>query len=132
MDMDWTCPYTGMTYGAQDLPKLEKEHIVPFASRNTNALSALVLTYPEVNAMKGKRTALQFIKEEQGNPVPGHSNLSIMTESQYKKHVDELGKKKKGTKDDEIRKNKRKKLLLVDTPSKKENKTSSLVSQKGN
>lgn len=119
MDMNWTCPYTGMTYGAQDLPKLEKEHIVPFASRNTNALSALVLTYPEVNAMKGKRTALQFIKEEQGNPVPGHSNLSIMTESQYKKHVDELGKKKKGTKDDEIRKNKRKKLLLVDTPSKK-------------
>ncbi len=118
MDLNWTCPYTGMRYSAQDLPNMEKEHIVPFATRNTNALSALVLTYPEVNSMKGKRTGLQFIKEEQGNAVPGHSNLSIITESQYKKFVDKLDKK--GSKDDEIRKLKRKKLLLVDASSKKE------------
>ena len=118
MDMNWTCPYTGMKYSPQDLPNMEKEHIIPFALRNTNALSALVLTYPAVNEMKSKRTALQFIKEEQGNPVPGHSNLSIMTESQYKKFVEKLDKK--GAKDDEIRKSKRKKLLLIDTLSKKE------------
>lgn len=119
MDLKWTCPYTGMKYSAQDLPNMEKEHIVPFASRNSNALSSLVLTYPEVNAMKGKRTGLQFIKEEQGNSVPGRSNLSIITESLYKKFVDKLDKREiKDTKDDEIRKAKRKKLLLVDDFSK--------------
>lgn len=117
MDMGWKCPYTGHSYGAADLPQLEREHIIPHASRNTNALSALVLTWREVNDMKGKRTGLEFIRDCGGQPVPGRENLSILTESRYKKLVE--GLKAAGSPDDKLRIKKRSKLLLVDTTPKK-------------
>ena len=120
LDMNWTCPYTGMEYSALDLPKMDKEHIVPFASRNSNALSSLVLTYPEVNAMKGKRCALEFIREFQGQPVANRTNLTIITESRYTKFVEKLDTKK-GSKDDKNRKKHRQKLLLLEkTPKQNE------------
>ncbi len=80
LDMGWTCPFTGQKYGANDLPKLEREHVIPYANRSFNALASLVLTWPEVNRMKGKRTGLQFVREEGGNEVPGLTNYSIMTQ----------------------------------------------------
>ena len=113
MDMKWTCPYTGMAYGVYDLPKMDKEHIVPFASRNTNSMAALVLTYPEVNRMKGKRTGLEFIRECQGQAVAGRENLTIITEKRYKTLVENLNTQ--GSPDDRIRKTNRKKLLLVES-----------------
>ena len=120
MDMNWTCPYTGMEYSALDLPKMDKEHIVPFASRNSNAMSSLVLTYPEVNAMKGKRCAMEFIREFQGQPVANRTNLTIITESRYRKLVEKLDTKK-GGKDDKNRKKQRQKLLLLEkTPKQNE------------
>ncbi len=112
MDMNWTCPFTGKKYDAIHLPQMEKEHIVPFSKRNTHSLSALVLTYPEVNKMKGARTALEFIKESQNTSVPGKPELSIMTEKLYKDLVNKLDIK--GHKDDEKRKKARKRLLLID------------------
>lgn len=117
MDMGWKCPYTGQPYSAADLPKLEREHIIPHASRNTNALSALVLTWREVNDMKGKRTGLEFIRDCGGQPVPGRENLSILTENRYKKFVEEL--KAVGSPDDKLRIKKRNKLLMVDSTPKK-------------
>lgn len=117
LDMNWTCPYTEMKYSALDLPKMDKEHIIPFASRNSNAMASLVLTYPEVNAMKGKRCAMEFIKEFQGQPVANKSNLSITTLSRYIKFVEKLDVKK-GSPDDKKRKIQRKKLLLLEkTPN---------------
>lgn len=113
MDLKWTCPYTGMTYGPYDLPHMDKDHIVPFAARNTNAMSALVLTYPEVNRMKGKRTAIEFIQACQGQSVEGKKNLHIWTEKRFKAFVEKLDAK--GSPDDRKRKIKRKKLLLVET-----------------
>ena len=112
MDLNWTCPYTGMVYSATDLPKLDREHIIPFATRNTNALSAQVLTFPEVNALKGKRTGLEFIREFQGQHVAGRENLTICSEKIYKKFVESL--KTQGPPDDQKRKKLRKKLLLVE------------------
>ena len=113
MDMGWTCPYTGKKYSVKDLPSLEREHIVPHAARNTNAMAALVLTYPEINKWKGKRTALEFIRECQTQPVPGRDNLSIITEKGFKKLVDKL-KEKGGSPDDVRRCKARKRLLLVE------------------
>ena len=113
MDLKWTCPYSGMTYGPYDLPHMDKDHIVPFASRNTNAMSALVLTYPEVNRMKGKRTAVEFIQACQGQSVEGKENIHIWTEKRFKAFVEKLDAK--GAPDDRKRKAKRKKLLLVET-----------------
>ena len=111
MDLDWHCPFTGESYDAYDLPNLEREHIIPYATRNTNALHALVLTWPEVNRMKGKRTARQFIDEFGGKSVEGKSNLSLFTLRNYDSFVDKLGTK--GHEDDRRRKKARKALLAT-------------------
>ena len=126
MDMNWHCPYTGETYGPQDLDKLELEHIIPYSTRNSNALHALVLTWPEVNKMKGKRTGLQFIKEDGGKPVLGRGNVSVLKEEDYKKFVKNLiptshPPKDKKEPDDVVTRRIRKRFLLVENlPSKNE------------
>ena len=118
MDMNWKCPYTGKEYGAYNLPGMDLEHIIPYSVRETNALSALTLTWPEVNKMKGDRTGLEFIKQYGGQAVAG-KNLSILTETRYKDLVKAL--KAKGTGDDDKRRHLRKRLFLVEKkPSKTE------------
>lgn len=112
IDMDWRCPFTGENYDAYALNQLDREHIVPFASRQTNALHALVLTFPELNRMKGNRTARQFIVEDGGNPVDGRPNLSLLTVKNYDALVANLDTKK-GHDDDRRRKNARKALLAT-------------------
>lgn len=118
MDLGWHCPFTGESYDAYDLPKLEREHIIPYATRNTNALHALVLTWPEVNRMKGKRTARQFIAEFEGKPVEGKTNLSLFTLRNYDAFVDKLDTK--GHDDDRRRKKARKALLATNDYEDKE------------
>jgi CRISPR-associated endonuclease Csn1 len=110
MDLGWTCPFTNQKYDVTDLTKLEREHIIPYSARATNALHALVLTFPEVNRMKGKRTARQFIQEHEGQTVP-NTNLSIMTLKQYDSFVDKLSTK--GHPDDSKRMKARKALLAT-------------------
>jgi len=112
MDLDWRCPFTGEKYDAYDLPKLEREHIIPYATRNTNALHALVLTWPEVNRMKGKRTARQFIAENEGKTVEGKSNLSLFILRRYDEFVEKL---KVTGHDDDRRRQKARKALLATT-----------------
>lgn len=111
MDMGLRCPFTGETYDIQDLTTLEREHIIPYASRNSNALHSLVLTWPKVNKWKGKRTALQFVMDEGGKNVPGKENLTIMTLKGYEDFVGKLDTK--GHPDDIRRKKARKALLLT-------------------
>ncbi|NQX02270.1 hypothetical protein HQ447_16550, partial [bacterium] len=111
MDLDWCCPFTGEKYDAYDLPKVEREHIIPYATRNTNSLHALVLTWPEVNRMKGKRTARQFIAEFESKPVDGKSNLSLFTLRRYDEFVEKLDTR--GHLDDARRKRARKALLAT-------------------
>ncbi len=119
LDMDWTCPFTGQKYGAYDLPQLEREHVIPYANRSSNSMASLVLTWPEVNRLKGKRTGLQFVREEGGNPIPGRDQWSVMTEARYKKLVDKLDSKGAPDDDDARRKRRRKQMMLVDALSAK-------------
>jgi len=115
MDMDWKCPFTGESFDAYTLPKLEREHIIPYADRPTNAMDAQVLTWPEVNRMKKKRTALEFIIDAGGNPVDGKKNLSLFTRKQYEEFVDKLKVAKKFTYPDDFRRQSaRKKWLLME------------------
>ncbi|MCH5285174.1 MAG: hypothetical protein J1E42_06195 [Akkermansiaceae bacterium] len=126
MDMNWRCPYTGKEYSACDLPGMDLEHIIPYSARETNALSALTLTWPEVNKMKGDRTGLEFIKQYGGQAVAGKDNLSIRTIKDYKEWVKELKPQKprngdKKLSDDDKRRRLRKRLFLVEKkPSKTE------------
>jgi CRISPR-associated endonuclease Csn1 len=91
MDHERCCPYTGDIYDISDLPNLDRDHIVPHADRNTNALHALTLTWPEVNKMKGRRTAQQFVSEDHGMRVPGRPNLVIRTPQQFSEWVKKHG-----------------------------------------
>jgi hypothetical protein len=111
MDLERKCPFTGEPYDIYAIRELEREHIIPYASRNTNALHALVLTWPEINRWKGKRSALQFITEEGGKMVPGRENLTILPLKQYEALVEKLDIK--GHPDDIRRKKARKALLLT-------------------
>jgi CRISPR-associated endonuclease Csn1 len=113
-DLGWVCPYTGTPY---DIPTLvnkavDKDHIVPYALRPTNSLESLVITFAEINKWKGRRTAMEFVMQEAGKPVPGRPNLTLTTPDRFKKFVEGL-ESFKGHDDDKARKKKRKDLLLL-------------------
>ncbi len=113
MDMDWTCPYTQQQYHAHELERMELEHIVPYSHRPTNFLASLVLTWPEVNKMKGQRTALDFITQDENKTVPGKENLSICSKDVYLTFVNKKLDVRNGHADDKKRKEKRQHLLLI-------------------
>jgi len=119
-DLDWTCPYSQKRYGAIELASgaFDKDHIIPRSLRPSDSLESLVITSKAINAMKGNRTALQFIKELGGKDIDGDlgvgkekSNLS--TESSFKKFVEKLNTKASHRQDAD-RKKKRKVLLLLE------------------
>lgn len=119
MDLGWKCPFTGKPYDPYSLPSLEREHIIPYATRSSNALSGLVLTFAEVNRMKGKRTARAFIEEFGGKQVDGRPELTLFTPKQFETFVEKLDVK--GHDDDRRRKRARKALLMTADFTEKEN-----------
>jgi CRISPR-associated endonuclease Csn1 len=133
MDMNWICPFTEKEYGAHQLKYMEREHIIPYADRPTNSLDALVLTFPEVNKMKGKRTACAFVKEFQSAEVKGAPDLSITTIARYKALVKKLKPKArmKETYPEDYRRqsNRVKWLLLEDYESKEHGFTAGALTQ---
>jgi CRISPR-associated endonuclease Csn1 len=113
-DLGWKCPYTGKGYDEFDLlyRNVDKDHIIPRSQRPSDGLDSLVITFTEVNRMKGKRTAFRFIEEEQGKTVEGMPSLNIKTLSGYTKDVESL-ESFKGHDDDQRRKKNRKRMLMV-------------------
>ncbi len=120
-DLGWKCPYTGQTYEPKDLVtrRVDKDHIVPRSERASDSLDSLAVTFSAVNKWKGKRTAYQFVEQEQGKPVPDLPNLSIMSLPRYKQFVEDL-ESYKGHDDDKRRKKKRKELMLLPKYEEKE------------
>jgi CRISPR-associated endonuclease Csn1 len=120
-DLGWKCPYTGMDYEPLQLltRKVDKDHIVPRADRASDSMDSLVITFSEINRWKGKRTAIQFITEEQAKQVPGKPELSIKTLRNYHSFVEDL-ETFKGHNDDKKRKRRRKELMLLPTYEEKE------------
>ena len=113
-DLNWTCPYTGHPYDAVQLlyRAVDKDHVIPRSERASDSLDSLVITFAEINKWKGKRTAIRFVEEEQGKPVPGLPQLTIKTLTRFTKDVDAL-ETFKGHDDDQRRKKNRKRLLLL-------------------
>lgn len=122
-DLNYTCPYTGQLFDAEAIRRkvVDLDHILPRSQRQTDALDALVLTYREVNKLKGARTALQFIRDCGGQTVIAHdanggeSPLTIRTESVFKKFVEDLKTPPFATKDGKIAKARKQKLLMLST-----------------
>lgn len=111
-DLGWKCPYTGKSFDAFDLlhRRVDKDHIIPRSERPSDSLDSLVITFAEVNKMKGKRTARRFIDECGGQRVEGMPTLSIKTRAEYSADVKAL-ESFRGHEDDVRRKRKRKELL---------------------
>jgi len=120
-DLGWKCPYTGIDYEPIDLVtrRVDKDHIIPRSQRASDGLDSLVVTFSEINKWKGNRTAWQFVSDEQGKPVPGLPNLSIVSLTRYKKFVESL-ETYKGHDDDRRRKKNRKQLMLLPKYEEKE------------
>ncbi len=120
-DLGWRCPYTGVDYEPKDLVtrRVDKDHIVPRSERASDSLDSLVVTFSAINKWKGKRTAWQFVEQEQGKPVPDLPNLSIVSITRYKQFVEGL-ESYKGHDDDKRRKKRRKELMLLPRYEEKE------------
>jgi len=115
-DLNWTCPYTGEKFDDKDLTnssRVDKDHIIPRSLRPSDSLDSLVITSPEVNRMKDKRTAAAFIKEFGGHPVVGRPNIYILTWKKYEESINKL-ESFKGHDQDKKRKKRRKHLLLME------------------
>lgn len=106
MDMDWKCPFTGKGYDVHNLAAMEREHIIPYADRPTNALDALVLTFPWVNHLKGKRTAMAFINDMS-------EDERFLSPKKYIESVNKLQVAQSNS-EDSRRQTSRKRLLLLD------------------
>ena len=115
-DQGFICPYTGAPLGYPDLlnDRLEIEHVIPRSLRPSDALSSCVMTFRSVNDMKGQRTAMQFIGEEQGREVPGHGNLQITTKKAYEAYVAKHKKQYRYGTDDRRRCERRAELMLME------------------
>lgn len=113
-DLDWRCPYTGKEYDPMDLiyKHVDVDHIIPRSERLSDSMAGLVVTFSEVNRMKGKRTGWQFIQDEQGKPVSGMPQLTILSPDAYKTFIDRLNIKGSSN-EDQVRRKKRKKYLLM-------------------
>ena len=111
-DMGYVCPYTGWKYDIQDVvsKNVDLDHILPRSQRATDSLDSMVLTFTEVNRLKGARTGLEFIREFGGKRVNGRENLVVLDEAKYRKLVEGLDTK--GYADDSKRKKRRIENLL--------------------
>lgn len=120
-DLHWTCPYTGKLYDALDLlhRRVDKDHIIPRSDRASDSLDSLVITFSEINKMKGKRTAVRFVEEFQGKPVEGLPQLMIKPLSTYLKDMAALNTFAPHADDERRKKNRRRLLLLRDYVEKK-------------
>ena len=113
-DLGWKCPYTGKPFDEMDLARriVDKDHIIPRSQRSSDSLDSLVVTYSEINKWKGNRTAVQFVDEEGGKPVPGLPHLMIKSLPVFLREVEAL-ETFKGHDDDQRRKKNRKRLLIL-------------------
>jgi CRISPR-associated endonuclease Csn1 len=122
-DQGWKCPYTKETFELQNILNgdMELDHIIPYRDRESNSLDSLVVTWKEINAMKKRRTAWQFISEEQTKPVDGMPRMQLLPLSKFEEHVKSLKPKRgQGHPDDRARKERRVKRLLTPTYEEKE------------
>jgi CRISPR-associated endonuclease Csn1 len=129
-DLGKQCPYTGhdieyvhLAYAHPKFGTADKDHIIPRSQRLSDALEAQVITFSEVNRLKGQKTALQFIREMNLPENKQHKErFGIRTESQFRAVVDSLWPKSnpflrarmggEKVKDDEARCWRRKELML--------------------
>ncbi len=113
LEQKYRSPYTGEIIPLSKLftTAYQIEHIIPQSRYFDDSLSNKVICEAAVNGLKGNQLGLEFIKNYFGQKVTvnGNKEVTISTEDQYKKFVEEHYAKNKA---------KRAKLLLEDIPEK--------------
>ncbi|MBS1571669.1 MAG: type II CRISPR RNA-guided endonuclease Cas9 [Bacteroidetes bacterium] len=113
LEQKYKSPYTGEIIPLSKLftPAYEIEHIIPQSRYFDDSLSNKVICEEAVNKLKGNQLGLEFIKNHYGQKVAtdGNKTVTICTEEQYRKFIEEHYAKNKA---------KRNKLLLEDIPDK--------------
>jgi CRISPR-associated endonuclease Csn1 len=97
-DLENRCPYTGYDIEFIHLAKAhprfgtaDKDHVVPRSQRLSDALEAQVITFSEINQLKGQRTALQFVRDMNLLENKHHKErFGFKTEAQFRRDVDAL------------------------------------------
>jgi CRISPR/Cas system Type II protein with McrA/HNH and RuvC-like nuclease domain len=99
-DLDWTCPYSQKRYDAIELASgaYDKDHIIPRSLRPSDSMESLVITSKAINAMKGNRTAFQFMQEFESKDIEGERGIgkeksNLTTLASFKKFVEKLSTK---------------------------------------
>jgi len=72
-DLKWKCPYTGALITPDALVRgdMDVDHIIPKSVKLTDAMGAVVITFKQINRMKGAFTAWEFVEKCGGQDVPG-------------------------------------------------------------
>lgn len=119
-DLRWSDPYTSQQHCrnpicAYELARgdYELDHIIPRSQRLSNAMEAMVVTKRRINAIKGQRTALQFILDmNRPENAALKADLGIVTPDHFRNWVGSLPED--GASPADVRRmQKRKELLLV-------------------
>lgn len=113
LEQKYKSPYTGEIIPLSKLftRAYEIEHIIPQSRYFDDSLSNKVICEAAVNKLKDNQLGLEFIKNHYGQKVTtdGNKTVTICTEEQYRKFIEEHYAKNKA---------KRNKLLLEDIPDK--------------
>lgn len=129
-DLKWRCPYTDpkglRPFDVHQLQSkaLDKDHIIPRSLRASDSLDSLVITYPEINRLKGNLTSLQFMRANEGKTVrlDNGQEVTLASVKDYLAFVAELAPEKKPTKfskgsghlDDKLRRWRRAQRMLLE------------------
>lgn len=128
LDLGKKCPYTDEPFEAVNLRdgQVDLDHIIPRSLRPSDSLDSLAITFPAINRWKDARTAMQFINECGGQPVPAEHvratgetrSLYLVTPQRFHELVRKLDTK--GHADDVRRKRRRKEFFELETYTEKE------------
>lgn len=113
MQQGYISPYTGKIIKLSELftTKYQIEHIIPQSRLFDNSLSNKVICESEVNELKGNKTALEFILQNENRIVTltGGQTVKIFTKDAYNQHIISYYSKNKS---------KQKRLLSEEIPEK--------------
>lgn len=100
-EQNYRSPYTGRTIKLSELftEKYQIDHIIPRAKFYDDSFANKVVVEAEVNALKDKRLAIQFIEDTQGKELQLNNGelIKVLSLDDYKKFTDDVftGSKKK-------------------------------------
>ncbi len=97
LEQNFRCPYTNQPISLSEVfskhKKVELEHIIPKERYYDNSYSNKVITWTEINSLKGNRTAYEFIvsKREKDNVnLANGKTVNLVANDKWEQHIKEM------------------------------------------